>query len=204
MTTTGEKGKQSAWMCVNVGRRFLCAWVRAHTLVCVCVCVDECLCVFVSAFCVCVCVVTIYIFSASFITSQRIECIEPWADFQISWTMAGMTLSFCKYLYTFSLLKLFDFFVWFLPSGNHSVLCRTSTIVRWVPMWKVIKMYCSIYFQNFWIRGNSQKRNAWCNLLHHFNMNTFDHPSLSSCKVICLSDICYAKVSIVKPIALFL
>ena len=35
-------------------------------------------------------------------------------------------------------------------------------------------------------------------------MNTFDHPLLSSCKVICLSDIYYAKVSIVKPVVLFL
>ena len=46
MTTTGEKGKQSAWMCVNVGRMFLSKCARTR------VCVDECLCVFVSAMCV--------------------------------------------------------------------------------------------------------------------------------------------------------
>ena len=68
MATTGERGKQSASMCVNVGRRFLSkrtrvrvracvrACVRARVCVCVCVCVIECLCVFVSALCVCVCV----------------------------------------------------------------------------------------------------------------------------------------------------
>ena len=71
MTMTGERGKQSVWTCVNVGRRFLSK--RAHACMCecvsalahVCVCVDECLCVFVSAFCVCVCVCghNIHIFS---------------------------------------------------------------------------------------------------------------------------------------------
>ena len=51
---------------------------------------------------------------------------------------------------------------------------------------------------------DSRKRSVQCNLLHHYNMSTCDHLSLSSCTVIRLWEKYQAECSTVEPVALFL
>ena len=71
MTTTGEREKRCVDVCECREEVFDQTRGRGRARARVCVCVDECLCVFVST-CF-MCVVTIHTFSASFITSKRIE-----------------------------------------------------------------------------------------------------------------------------------
>ena len=82
------------------------------------------------------------------------------------------------------------------------ILNKTSTIVRRVWMSKVIRIYCLIYFQNFWVGGQSRKK---CSML---STTSLQYERIWSSltfilKSNCLSDIYHAKVSIVKPLALF-
>ena len=52
--------------------------------------------------------------------------------------------------------------------------------------------------------SDSRQKSVQCNLIHHYNISTFDHFSLSSRKALCLWDKYYAEFSTVESVALFL
>ena len=52
--------------------------------------------------------------------------------------------------------------------------------------------------------SDNRLKSVQCNLIHHYNMSTFDNFSLSSRKALCLWDKYYAEFSTVESVALFL
>ena len=64
---------------------------------------------------------------------------------------------------------------------------KTSTTVKSVWMSNAIKIAIQCNSKISWL-SDSRKRSVLCNLLHHYNMSTYDHLSLSPCTVIYLWD----------------